>query len=215
MDFVKRSCEEFAGALASGDPVPGGGGASALAGALGVALGAMVASLTLGRKKYADVQDDVALLQARAARLQQGLLALVQADAEGFEPLARAYGLPRGSEAEEAERARVVEAALAGACAAPLSIMEKCCEAIELHRAFLEKGAVGAVSDVGVGVLLCGAALRGASLNVFINTKSMADRAGAGALERRAASLLESGVPAAEAVYAAVSARLKGETRDG
>ncbi|MDR2354937.1 MAG: cyclodeaminase/cyclohydrolase family protein [Clostridiales Family XIII bacterium] len=209
MDFAKRSCTEFVGALASGDPVPGGGGASALAGALGVALGNMVASLTLGNRKYADVHTDIAALRERATRLQDELLALVQKDAEGFEPLARAYKMPRGSEAERAEKARTMEAALAEACGAPLSVMEKCREAIDLHRAFLEKGASGAVSDVGAGVLLCAAALRAASLNVFINTKSMADRARATAFDRRAEALLSGGLPAADAVYTAVLTRLE------
>jgi formiminotetrahydrofolate cyclodeaminase len=210
MDFAKLSCEEFVEALASGDPVPGGGGAAALAGALGAALAGMVASLTLGRPKYAEVQADVAALRERAARLRNDLLALVRADAEGFEPLARAYGMPRTDGAKRAERARVTEAALAGACAAPLSIMEKCREAIELHGAFLEKGASGAVSDVGVGVLLCKAALQAASLNVFINTKSMTDRARANELDRRALSAQEACLSAADAVYDAVLARLRG-----
>jgi formiminotetrahydrofolate cyclodeaminase len=209
MRFTERSCEEFVEALASGDPVPGGGGASALAGALGVALGNMVASLTLGNRRYADVRADIAALRTRATRLQNDLLALVQKDAELFAPLARAYKLPKESEAERAEKARVTELALADACGAPLSSMEKCCEAILLHREFLEKGAAGALSDVGAGVLLCAAALRAAGLNVFINTKSMTDRARADALDRRATSAQERGLPAADAVYAAVLARLK------
>jgi formiminotetrahydrofolate cyclodeaminase len=173
----------------------------------------MGASLTLGRRKHADVQEEIAALQARAARLQADLLALVQKDAEGFAPLARAYGMPNASEAERAERTRVMEPALAAACDAPLAIMEKCREAIALHRECLEKGAPGAVSDVGVGVLLCKAALQAASLNVFINTKAMTDRARADDLDRRAASVQESSLPAADAVYAAVLSRLKGEER--
>ncbi|MDR1573894.1 MAG: cyclodeaminase/cyclohydrolase family protein [Clostridiales Family XIII bacterium] len=208
MDFVKQSCEEFVAMLASKAPVPGGGGASALAGAIGVALGNMVGALTLGKEKYAQVQDDIAALNARATRLREELLAFVQKDAEAFEPLARAYGMPKGSDAERADKARVTEAALREACGVPLSIMEKCGEAIELHAGFLEKGAAIAVSDVGVGVLLCKAALQGAALNVRINTKSMTDRAYAEKLNQRTETLIREYAGLADRIYADVFARL-------
>jgi formiminotetrahydrofolate cyclodeaminase len=209
MEFVKRSCEEFVNMLATKDPVPGGGGASALVGAVGAALANMVGALTLGKEKYAHVQDDIAALKKRATRLQEDLLALVEKDAEAFAPLAKAYGMPKGNETEKAERARVMEAALRAACDAPLLIMEKCREAIELHDAFLEKGAAIAVSDVGVGVLLCKAALQGAALNVRINTKSMADRAYAETLNLRADAMTREHASLADRIYADVFARLK------
>lgn len=107
----------------------GGGGASALVGAIGTALGNMVGSLTLGKKKYADVQDDIIALKAKADALQAELLGLVQKDAEMFEPLSKAYGLPKETEEEKAEKARVMEAALKDACSVPVEIMEKICEA--------------------------------------------------------------------------------------
>ncbi|MDR2296256.1 MAG: cyclodeaminase/cyclohydrolase family protein [Clostridiales Family XIII bacterium] len=208
MDFVKQSCEAFIDELASKAPVPGGGGASALVGAIGVALGNMACALTVGKKKYAHAQADIAALTARATRLRAELLTLVQDDAEAFLPLARAYGMPKGSDAEKAEKAAVMEAALKDACDVPLAIMEKCCEAIDLHRGFLEKGAAMASSDVGVGVLFCKAALRGASLNVRINTKAMTDRARAAEADRRANAMLEAYEPAADAICDAVSERL-------
>ncbi|MDR2664773.1 MAG: cyclodeaminase/cyclohydrolase family protein, partial [Oscillospiraceae bacterium] len=86
---------EFANALASSSPTPGGGGAAALAGALGVALGSMVGSLTLGKKKYADVQGDIERIMESAAALRGELLALIDGDAAAFEPLSRAYGIPK------------------------------------------------------------------------------------------------------------------------
>lgn len=207
MDFTKLSCEEFVSVLASKQPVPGGGGASALVGALGTALGNMVGSLTLGKKKYADVQEDILALKARADGLQRELLDLVRKDAEVFEPLSRAYGLPTATEKERAEKARVMEAALNTACQAPLAIMECCCRAIDLHREFAAKGTAIAISDVGVGTALCRAALQGASLNVFINTRSMKDRANAAAVEARANAMLKEYLPLADRIYEDVAAR--------
>lgn len=207
MTFTQLSCAEFVNRLASKDPVPGGGGTSALAGALGVALGNMVGSLTVGKKKYADVQEDILALKAKADKLQAELLNLVERDAEVFEPLSRAYGLPKDSPQELAERTKVMEAALKNAYSVPLLIMEKCGEAVELHREFAAKGTALAISDVGVGVALCKAALQGASLNVFINTKAMTDRAEAERANARAEELLDKYTDLADEIYSAVAAR--------
>ncbi len=207
MTFTQLSCAEFVSRLASKDPVPGGGGTSALVGALGVALGNMVGSLTVGKKKYADVQEDILELKGRADKLQAELLNLVERDAEVFEPLSRAYGLPKDTPEELAERTKVMEAALKNACSVPLLIMEKCGEAVELHREFAAKGTALAISDVGVGVALCKAALQGASLNVFINTKAMTDRGEADRANARAEELLDKYTDLADEIYSAVVAR--------
>jgi formiminotetrahydrofolate cyclodeaminase len=208
-DFIQKSCEEFVRVLASKEPVPGGGGAAALVGALGTALGGMVGSLTLGKQKYADVQEDIGALKEKAGRLQEELLALVKRDAEAFEPLVKAYGLPKTTEEEKLKKTRVMEEALRKACSVPMEIMEKCCAAIELHREFSAKGAAIAVSDAGCGVVCCKAALQAASLNVFINTKSMADRAYAAEVNGRANKLLEAYTTLADEIYAQVAARFK------
>lgn len=209
MEFTKGSCEDFVEVLASKAPVPGGGGASSLVGAIGAALGNMVGSLTLGKKKYADVQDDIIALKAKADALQAELLDLVQKDAEMFEPLSKAYGLPKETEEQKAEKARIMEAALKDACSVPLLIMEKCCEAIELHKEFAAKGSALAISDVGVGVACCRAALLGASLNVFINTKSMADKAYAAEMNEKAEAMIGKYVGMADAIFADVRARFQ------
>ena len=120
--------------LASKEPVPGGGGAAALVGAVGVALGHMVGALTVGKKKYADVQEDILALNARAEALRARLVELVEEDARAFEPLSRAYGLPASTEEEKARKAAVMAQALDTACAAPLALMEALCQAIDLHR---------------------------------------------------------------------------------
>lgn len=208
MEFTKQSSEAFIRALASKEPVPGGGGASALVGAVGTALGNMVGSLTLGKKKYADVQEDMVELMARADALQQQLLVLVQRDAEVFEPLSRAYGMPKETEAQKDEKAVVMETALREACAVPLEIMERCCEAIVLHEAFGAKGSAIAISDVGVGVACCKAALQGASLNVFINTKVMGNRDYAEAANKKAEELLSVYCPMADKIFDNVKSRL-------
>ena len=207
MEFTKESCETFIEVLASKAPVPGGGGASSLVGAIGMALGNMVGSLTLGKKKYADVQEDIIALKEKADALQGDFLVLVQRDAELFEPLSRAYGMPKETEEERAKKARVMEAALRDACSVPMEIMEKCCEAIALHQEFAQKGTVIAISDVGVGVTCCRAALQGASLNVFINTKSMTDREYAEAINAKAENMLEQYVPLADAIFEDVRVR--------
>ena len=176
MEFSNYSCKEFVEVLASKAPVPGGGGASGLIGAVGIALGNMAGNLTVGKKKYADVEADVVVLNEKARRLQQELLALVEEDARVFEPLSKAYGMPKDTPDQVAKKQEVMEAALVEACLVPLQIMRKCCEAIEVIAEYASKVSVLAISDVGVGAATCKAALMGASLNVFINTKSMQNR---------------------------------------
>jgi formiminotetrahydrofolate cyclodeaminase len=207
MDFSKLSCEDFVEALASKEPVPGGGGASALVGAIGIALGNMVGSLTLGKKKYADVQEDIVALKEKADGLQAELLSLIQRDALVFEPLSKAYGMPKETEAQRAEKARVMEQALKDCCEVPLEIMRACCQAIDLHEEFAAKGTAIAISDVGCGVICCKAALQAASLNVFINTKSMTDRQMAQSYNQEATQMLDRYTRKADEIFQRVAAR--------
>ena len=192
MGFSTVPCNEFVEVLGSKAPVPGGGGASALVGAVGTALGNMVGALTVGKKKYADVEEEMKELMAKATTLQDELLHLIERDAEVFEPLSKAYGMPRETEEEKAEKARVMEIVLKDACSVPMEIMEKCCEAIDLIVEFAAKGSALAISDAGVGAAFCKAALEGASLNVYINTKSMKNREYAEELNRNAMKCLRS-----------------------
>jgi len=207
--FVKESCEEFVQVLGSSAPVPGGGGASALVGAVGVALGNMVASLTIGKKKYADAENEMKMLKNKANILQAELLELVEKDAQVFEPLAKAYGLPTETEAQKIEKEQVLEEALRTACTVPFEIMGKCCIAIDMHRAFAEKGSRLAISDAGVGAEFCKAALKGAALNVFINTKAMKDRDYAKNVNAQVNKMLEKYVKAADEVFNNVCAQLQ------
>ena len=209
MGFSTVPCNEFVEVLASKAPVPGGGGASALVGAIGTALGNMVGSLTVGKKKYVDVEEEMHALKAKCDTLQKELLALVEKDAEVFEPLSKAYGMPRNTEEEKAEKARVMEIVLKDACSVPMEIMEKCCEAIELIQEFAAKGSTLAISDAGVGAAFCKAALEGASLNVYINTKSMKNREYAEELNAKADAMLAKYPKMAEEIFESVLGRLK------
>ena len=207
--MTRYSCEDFVFKLASNTPVPGGGGASALVGAIGMALGDMVGSLTLGKKKYADVQEDIERLKIQAGEIERELLHLIERDAEVFEPLSRAYGLPKETAEEQAYKAKIMEAALKEACSVPLSIMERCCEAIALIDEFAQKGTAIAISDAGCGAACCRAALTSASMNVFINTKAMTDRSYAEEINRKASAMLEEYIPMSDAITTSVLARFR------
>ena len=209
MDFTKESCQSFVEILASKAPVPGGGGASALVGAIGTALGNMVGSLTLGKKKYADVEEDIIALKSRCDNIQDKLLKLVVEDAEVFEPLSKAYGMPKETDEEKEAKAKVMAVVLKEASEVPLKIMECCCESIDIMGQFAEKGSKIAVSDAGVGVIMCKAALKGASLNVFINTKSMADRELAECINKQADNMLDIYTAKADKIYESVLNKLK------
>ena len=209
MDFTNETCRDFVKVLASKEPVPGGGGASALVGAIGMALGNMVGSLTVGKKKYADVQDDIVALKAKSDDLQDRLLHLVLRDAEVFEPLSKAYGMPKETEEEKAKKAKVMAVVLKEASEVPLQIMECCCEAIDIMEEFAAKGSKIAISDAGVGVAFCKSALMGASLNVFINTKSMADKELAADINARTEKMLADYTVKADNIYNSVLEKLK------
>ena len=203
MHTADQTCGAFLDALASKAPTPGGGGASALAGALGAALCTMVGNYTVGKKKYADVEEDVKALMAKAEDIRARLLAQVDADAAAFEPLSRAYAIPK----DDPTRGEVMEQCLRDAAAAPMAILRLCCQAIDLHREMLDKGSVMMLSDVGTGVVLCRGALYGAALNVKVNTKSMADRAYAEAMNAEADELVGRYEGVANQVYEAVMGR--------
>lgn len=177
MDTVaEMRLDAFSDVLSSKAPVPGGGGASAVVATVGASLGQMVASLTLGKKKYADVQGRIEELIPRFETVRAELLALADEDAKAFEPLSKAYGLPKETEEERAHKAEVMEAALRTACEPPFKIMEKICEAIDLVDEVSQIGTKIAISDAGAGATILSAALRAVSLNIFINAKSMKDR---------------------------------------
>ena len=202
MDMTLESCRTFVEVLASNAPAPGGGGAAALVGALGTALGNMVGSLTVGKKKYADVEAEILALKAKCDALQKELLDQVEADDKGFVPLAKAYGIPK----DDPNRDAILEEATVTACAVPMHIMELCCQALDCIAVFAAKGSRLAVSDAGCGAVCCKAALQAASLNVFINTKSLKNRETAGELNRQANLMLNKYCGLADDIFNEVKA---------
>ena len=200
MDFAQASCTEFVTVLASNAPVPGGGGASALVGAIGTALGNMVGSLTVGKKKYADVEEEIIALKAKCDQLQKDLLDQIALDAEGFEPLSKAYGIPK----DNPDRDRILEEATIVACKVPVKIMELCCESLEAIKVFAEKGSRLAVSDAGCGAVCVKAALQAASLNVFINTKTLQNRELAEEMNKKCLGMLDKYCAMADEIFETV-----------
>ena len=200
--FADATCTDFVKELASNAPVPGGGGASALVAALGTALGNMVGSLTVGKKKYADVEEEIVALKAKCDGLQKELLEQIAADAKGFEPLSRAYGIPK----DDPNRDQVLENATIVACEVPMRIMELCCESLDAIAVFAAKGSRLAVSDAGCGAVCVKAALQAASLNVFINTKTLKDRALAEAMNNKCFAMLDKYCPMADQIFETVKA---------
>ena len=209
MGFSTSTCTEFVEVLSSKAPVPGGGGASALVAAVGTALGNMVGSLTVGKKKYADVEDEIIECKKEADEIAKEFLELMDKDAEAFEPLSRAYGLPKSTPEEIAEKEEIMENALNVACGVPIEIMKTCARGIDLVEVFAAKGSRIALSDAGVGATLLKSAMQGASLNVYINTKSMKDRKRAEELNQLADSPREEYEAKADRIFAEVSSRIR------
>jgi len=181
-----------------------------MAGAMAASLGAMVANLTSGNKKYADVQGRIDEIIPQLEALRDKLLELADADAAAFAPLSKAYGLPKSTPEEQAHKAQVMEAALRTACEPPYQIMETISQVVDLLAELSKIGTRIAISDVGAGAAFASAALKGASLNVFINTKSMEDRELAEKLEAEADKMLSTYTAKADAVYGNVLAQLRG-----
>lgn len=173
--MVDKSCKEFIEVLASKAPVPGGGGAAALGGAIGMALSNMVGNLTLGKKKYADVEPEVKELLEKGYRVIAELQQLVDKDAEVFEPLSKAYGLPKNTPEEIKFKEETLETCSKTACSVPMDIIRKAYEGIKIHQRMGQIGTMLAISDVGCGVVFMKAALISGKLNVIINLNTIKD----------------------------------------
>jgi len=189
--LTDKTVTEFLHALASSAPAPGGGSVAALAGALGAALVSMVCNLTLGKKKYASVQDDITTLVARSEALRRELTDLLEADVQVYTGVSAAYKLPRETEEEKAARSAAIQEALKQATMVPIEVAEACVKVLDLCMPVAEKGNVGAVSDAGVAALMAEAALRSAALNVIINLEAIQDKAFGREMGQKLDALLE------------------------
>ncbi|MEE1274767.1 MAG: cyclodeaminase/cyclohydrolase family protein [Olegusella sp.] len=196
--YTEMSCKDFAEALAAKQPVPGGGGAAAVVGALAASLCSMVANYTVGKKKYADVEDDVKQLLEQVDQEREQLLQLIDDDAKAFEPLAAAYKIPK----DDPDRDGIVENATRDAARAPQEMVFRICKVVAILEQLEQKGSRMLLSDVGCAAYLAVAALKSAALNVFVNTKPYRDSDALWALdaENAAFAALDTYVPRAEAV---------------
>ena len=204
---MNLSLLDFLADLSSKNPTPGGGGASALIGAIGASLCSMVANLTSGKQKYAQHQSDIENILSIASQEIPLLIGLIEKDAETFEPLAKAYGIPK----EDPDREGILEGALVAACSVPMETLAKMEKIVSLVEELAEKGSRLAVSDIGVAAAACRAAMEGAAMNVYINTKLMKNRERAEKLNAEANGMLESGANRCAAVYQKIAAELGGQ----
>ena len=195
--FVKYSLEEFVDALASKAAVPGGGGASALAASLGIALGNMVGEFTVGKKKYADAEEELRACMVKAKELSRKFLNCIERDAAAFEPLSKAYAIPK----DDKNRDIVMENCLRDAAKVPMEILHLVCEAIKLEERFAVLGSVMIQSDAAVGASILRSSLLGAAVNVKINTKSMKDREYADSINKEVDALVEEYLPLADSIF--------------
>lgn len=208
MKISEKTCIEFVNVLASKSAVPGGGGAAALVGAIGMALGSMVCNLTIGKKKYAEYEESVNEILVKAREIEKKLLSMIDKDAKNFLPLSKAYGLPNSTEEEKKIKEEIMENALKVACEVPIDIVRVCFDAIKLHEDLVDKGSKLAISDVGVGVQCLRAAILSGQLNVVININSIKDMEYVEAIRKEVNSLVEEGVKICDEVYAKVEKAL-------
>lgn len=208
MKIAQKSCIEFVDVLASKSAVPGGGGAAALIGAIGMALGSMVCNLTIGKKKYAEYEESVKEILEKAEKIEKDLLGMIDKDAECFLPLSKAYGLPKNTEEEIRVKEETMEKALKLACEIPINIVKVCFNAIKLHEDLVDKGSKLAISDVGVGVQCLRAAILSGQLNVVININSIKDQEYVNKVKTEVNSLVEEGVRICDEVYSKVEIEL-------
>ncbi len=208
MKYAQIPCDQFVDATFSKEPVPGGGGVSAIVGALGVALGGMVCNLTTGKKKYAEYEEDIQRIMKDAEVLKNKLMDMIDQDAENFLPLSKAYGLPRETEEEKAHKAQVMEECLKVACSVPIDIVKTAFEAIKLHEELAVKGSKLALSDVGVGVALLRSAILGGWLNVLININSIKDEQYVADVRKELVPMIEEGTKLCDKLYDDVAKNL-------
>jgi formiminotetrahydrofolate cyclodeaminase len=199
--MTDMTMDNFLAVLSSSEPVPGGGGACGYVAAVGMSLGNMVLALTTGKKKYAEYQEEIEELIVKATDLTKRLAECMDKDAESFKPLAAAYGLPKDTEEQIKEREAIMAKALVTASEAPLSMMELILEAMKLIDRISVIGSRIAISDAGVGITMCEAAMKGASLNVFINTKLMKNIDVAEDMNTKADELVITGNELADKIY--------------
>ena len=209
MAMIKDSpVEKFLDDLASSAPTPGGGSAAAIMGGMGAALVSMVCNLTIGKKNYAEVEEEMKTLLAQAESLRGRLTDMVKHDVDAFDGLMAAYGLPKDTDEQKAARSQAIQDSLKAATDAPLACARACAEVIAFSLVAAEKGNRNVVSDAGVAALAAQAALRSAALNVDINVPSIKDADFAASRRAEIDGLLAKWVAEADRVVEVVRSKL-------
>jgi len=200
--------EPFLDALASQSATPGGGSAAAIIGAMGAALVSMVCNLTIGKKKYAEVEAEMKEVLARAEALRHKLTGMIEDDVKAFDAVMGAYGMAKETDQEKAARGEAIQAALKQATDVPLRCCHAAREVIDLAAIVSDKGNLNVISDAGVGALAAYAALRSAALNVFTNARVITDKTFAEAKLKELNQLLAGAEGATEKAYGVVKGKL-------
>ncbi|HHW03864.1 MAG TPA: cyclodeaminase/cyclohydrolase family protein [Thermoanaerobacterales bacterium] len=201
MLLSEYNIKDFISVLASKEPAPGGGAASALVGAIGNALSSMVANLTVGKKGFHDMEPLMREIIEEGQKLQDSLISLIDKDTDAFNGVAKVFKMPKDTEEQKAKRSEAMQKALMDATLVPFSIMQECVRALHLHEKALGNSNKAAVSDLGVGALCLKAALHGGWLNVKINLNSIKDSKFVDEFEKKGKQLLLEGSRIADEIY--------------
>lgn len=201
MKLAEMQVTEFVNLMASDAPAPGGGSAAALEGALGAALTAMVCALTVGKKKYADVQELAVESQKKAEDLKARFVDVMDRDTEAFNAVSAVFAMPKDTDEQKAARKAAMQEALKGCTKTPFAMMQLACETLELTRSLVGRLNASAASDLGCSALSLRAAIQGAWLNVLINISGIADEAFAAEYRKNGEALLAKALPLADEIY--------------
>ncbi len=201
MSYTEKSCSEFLELTFSKAPVPGGGGVSALVGALGASLGGMVCNLTSGKKKYAAYEEDILRIRDELSALKDSFERMIEEDAENFLPLSEAYSLPSSTEEEQKIKAAKMDECLKRAAQAPIEIVKSSYGAIPLFEELAKKGSKLALSDVGCGVAFLRGAITGGWLNAVINLNMLKDESFVKAVRDELTPMVEDGTKRCDKIY--------------
>ena len=209
MNLTEKNLNRFLDELASDSPAPGGGSVAALAGALGAALASMVCNLTAGKKKYAEVENDMKQAVRQSEQLRRKFTALIDKDTTAFNKVMEAFGLPKETEDQKALRSAAIQEATKEAALVPLEVMKHCIDALALARIVAEKGNINSISDAGVSALMLQAAAEGAALNVRINLGSIKDTEFVGWRSEEVSSLLRTSKTETEEIIGIVQDKIQ------
>ena len=181
-----KTLQEYLTELSSNSPTPGGGNVAALCGALSASLGTMVCNLTIGKKKYADVENEMISVKQKLESYQKTFVGLGAKDNAAFEKVMEAFKLPKETDAEKETRSKKIEEATIGAADIPSQVMKTCADILPLLKIIIDKGNRNSLSDAGVAASLIGTAAKSAYMNVIINCSSLSNQTIAQEIKKRA-----------------------------